>query len=73
MWLRDFLPGDMSHPLKARIMIYGYNTQLQESQSEQGITDLSKSLLEATKACRGENSVSLFEGLSSVSKVEKLT
>lgn len=66
MWLRDFLPGDTSDPLKARIMIYGYNTQLQGSQSEQGITDLSKSLLEATKSCRDVNSVSRFEAMNSI-------
>lgn len=62
MWLRDFLPGD-SFDLKARVMIYGYDTKLQGSQSEQGITDLSKSFLETVKSSRDENSVSKVEAI----------
>jgi hypothetical protein len=41
MWLRDVLPLDFP---KASILIYGYDTQLEQSVSFQNLADLGKAL-----------------------------
>jgi hypothetical protein len=41
VWLRDAFPSDISN---ARILTYGYNTQLFESRSFQSLTDLGRAL-----------------------------
>ncbi|KAI1274336.1 hypothetical protein F5Y07DRAFT_390609 [Xylaria sp. FL0933] len=43
MWLRDYLPTDIPN---SRIILYGYNTKLQTSQSKQSIGDLGDMLME---------------------------
>ncbi|KAI5858071.1 hypothetical protein BZA05DRAFT_385833 [Tricharina praecox] len=46
MWLRDFLPPDMERlGHKVRILTYGYDCSLQDSDSSAGICDFAKSLL----------------------------
>ncbi|KAI1744083.1 hypothetical protein F4680DRAFT_444115 [Xylaria scruposa] len=51
MWLRDFLPEVVPD---ARIMTYGYDTELPGSQSEKSVVDLSRNLLESIKTSRDE-------------------
>ncbi|KAI3333095.1 hypothetical protein F4824DRAFT_491112 [Ustulina deusta] len=43
MWLRDYLPKDIPNH---RVILYGYNTKLQESQSKQSIEDLGATFME---------------------------
>jgi hypothetical protein len=54
MWLRDFLPETVPD---ARIMTYGYDTELPGSQSEKSVVELSKNLLESIKTSRDETCV----------------
>lgn len=54
MWLRDFLPTTAPN---ARIMTYGYDTQLPGSQSEKSVFELSRNLLESIKTSRDKTSV----------------
>lgn len=54
MWLRDFLPAAAPD---ARIMTYGYDTELPGSQSEKSIIELSRNLLESVKTSRDETCV----------------
>ena len=42
MWLRDFLPEDLP---RARILLYGYNSNLAGSQSKNILTDLSSNFV----------------------------
>ena len=42
MWLRDFLPGHMP---QARIMTYGYDSVVSNTDSVSGIAHFAKSLL----------------------------
>ncbi|KAF8252047.1 hypothetical protein K440DRAFT_658315 [Wilcoxina mikolae CBS 423.85] len=49
MWLRDFLPDMVP---KARIMIYGYDTRLDGSNSYASIIDLAKGFLQEVKTVR---------------------
>ncbi|KAF8873893.1 hypothetical protein BD779DRAFT_281145 [Infundibulicybe gibba] len=42
MWLRDFLPG---HFPQARIMTYGYDSNVRHSNGVSGISDFAKKLL----------------------------
>lgn len=46
MWLRDSLSKDLPH---ARIFIFGYGTELQESKSFENIGDLALRLQHAIK------------------------
>ncbi|KAG7110792.1 hypothetical protein HYQ45_017512 [Verticillium longisporum] len=43
VWLRDFLPQDLP---KIRVLIYGYDTTLQDSASKQCLSGLGRTLLE---------------------------
>lgn len=49
MWLRDALPLDFPG---ARILIYGYDTQIIRSSSFQNLTDLGRALQVDTKGIR---------------------
>lgn len=49
MWLRDALPDDMP---SARIYIYGYDTQLENSDSFQSIRDIGSSFYSAIRSMR---------------------
>lgn len=49
VWLRDFLPSDVRD---TRVLLYGYETALDKSDSKQSIVDLAKTLLELIKAFR---------------------
>jgi hypothetical protein len=50
MWLRDFLPEFVP---TARILIYGYDSQLKESSSFASIFEFAKQFLDAVKTIRG--------------------
>jgi hypothetical protein len=54
MWLRDFLPQSVAN---TRILTYGYDTKMHDSQSEASILELGKSLLESIKITRGKDTV----------------
>jgi hypothetical protein len=58
VWLRDFLPHDVSNII---VLLYGYDTTLEQSDSKQSIVDLAKSLLESIKAFRKTTEVCRFE------------
>jgi len=58
MWLRDSLPKDLSG---MRILIYGYDTQLENSSSTQNIRDLGKKFRSAVNNIRNYGNVSSFE------------
>jgi hypothetical protein len=58
VWLRDFLPKDVPN---TRVLLYGYDTTLDKSDSKQSIVDLAKTLLELIKAFRNNTSVSVFD------------
>ena len=47
MWLRDQLPNDLNH---ARIIIYGYDTRLEMSESFQTIDDLALAFIVGLKS-----------------------
>ncbi|KAI5460797.1 hypothetical protein BGZ63DRAFT_445709 [Mariannaea sp. PMI_226] len=55
IWLLDFLPRDVP---RTRVLVYGYDTQLLDSQSKQSIKDLGLALLEQVKAFRGDDDTS---------------
>lgn len=59
MWLEDSLPSDLQTPAQgatklgpARILIYGYDTHLENSQSFQTIEDLAGQLRMSLRAIR---------------------
>jgi hypothetical protein len=58
VWLRDFLPDDVPN---IRVLLYGYDTALEQSDSKQSIIDLAKSLLESIKAFRKVTEVCRLE------------
>ena len=55
MWLRDSLPDDLPG---ARILIYGYDTELQKSQSFQSLRNLANQFRNDLRAIRGKATVS---------------
>lgn len=55
VWLRDFLPRDLTN---IRVLLYGYDTILPGSLSKQSIEDLGSALLEQVNAFREHNGVS---------------
>ena len=55
MWLRDSLPDDLPG---ARILIYGYDTELQKSQSFQSLRNLANQFSNHLRAIRGKATVS---------------
>ena len=55
MWLRDDLPNDFPH---ARILIYGYDTKLEDSQSIQDLEAIASTFRTALKIARPKGSVS---------------
>ena len=50
MWLRDSLPHDLPG---ARILIYGYDSRLEDSQSFQNVTTLAGQFRIQIQAIRG--------------------
>ncbi|KAK2042669.1 hypothetical protein LZ31DRAFT_525790 [Colletotrichum somersetense] len=52
VWLRDFLPNDVPD---IRVLIYGYDTTLEDSRSKQSIEDLGGILLERVVAFRARD------------------
>jgi len=54
MWLRDSLPQDLPG---ARILIYGYDTRLEGSQSFQDVRTLAGQFRNQIKAIRGQLTV----------------
>jgi hypothetical protein len=54
LWLRDFLPEMVP---SARILVYGYDTKLEGSNSITSIIDLSKALLQQVKTVREDSMV----------------
>lgn len=61
MWLRDFLPPDMERlGHKVRILTYGYDCSLQDSDSSAGICDFAKSLLVEINGARTSKKVQVF-------------
>lgn len=57
MWLRDDLPRDLP---EARILLYGYDTRLQDSASFQSILDLGKNFLRALLLATMESSKTML-------------
>jgi hypothetical protein len=55
MWLCDDLPNDFPH---ARILTYGYDTKLENSQSIQDLEAIASTFRTALKIVRPKNSVS---------------
>ncbi|PHH78729.1 hypothetical protein CDD80_6364 [Ophiocordyceps camponoti-rufipedis] len=53
VWLRDFLPEIP----KIRVLLYGYNTKLLESDSRQSISNMGRKLLEEISSFRSNDSV----------------
>lgn len=49
MWLRDYLPDDVSN---IRVLLYGYDTPLIGNNSKDSIEDLGVRFLESIKAFR---------------------
>lgn len=56
MWLRDDLPDDFPH---ARILTYGYDTKLENSQSIQDLEAIATTFRTALKIARPKDSVSI--------------
>lgn len=61
MWLRDDLPNDFPY---ARILIYGYDTKLEDSQSIQDLEAIASTFRTALKIARPKGSVSASFPLS---------
>jgi hypothetical protein len=55
MWLRDDLPFDFPH---ARILIYGYDTKLEDSRCIQGLEAIAGTFRTALKIARPKGLVS---------------
>jgi protein SERAC1 len=55
MWLRDGLPHDLK---RARVLVYGYNTNLLESQTFQNVDDIAIAFNESIRSIRIHNRVS---------------
>ena len=56
MWLRDFLPEDIP---EARIIVYGYDSRVDDKYAQRSIVGLSKSFLDSFKAFRSATKVLL--------------
>jgi hypothetical protein len=55
MWLRDGLPHDLKG---ARVLVYGYNTNLLESQTFQNVDDIAIAFSKSIRSIRMHNKVS---------------
>jgi hypothetical protein len=55
MWLRDGLPHDLKG---ARVLVYGYNTNLLESQTFQTVDDIAIAFSKSIRSIRIHNKVS---------------
>jgi protein SERAC1 len=72
MWLEDSLPLDLQTPARvpnlgpARILIYGYDTHIENSQSFQTIKDLASQLRMSLRAIRRVSAASEKETLKPV-------
>lgn len=62
MWVRDFLAGDINHdsPGKVRVLTYGYDSTLFANNSNAGISEFSRSFLEAMRNARRLSSVCIL-------------
>jgi hypothetical protein len=58
MWLRDSLPKDLP---SLRVLIYGYDTRLEKSQSFQNTYDLGLQLRNSIQDIRNYDSVRLLK------------
>lgn len=54
VWLRDWLPGYVP---RLRVLLYGYDTTLSDSQSKQCVQDMGGTLLEQIIAFRSADDV----------------
>ena len=54
MWLRDFLPEDVP---EARIIVYGYDSRVDDKCAQRNIVGLSKSFLDSYKSFRSATKV----------------
>lgn len=54
LWLRDWLPNDVSN---VRVVLYGYNTDVQTRIAHDSIEDLSGRLLESLASFRRDTDV----------------
>jgi hypothetical protein len=55
MWLRDGLPHDLKG---ARVLIYGYDTNLLDSQTFQSVEDIAIAFCKSIRSIRMHNKVS---------------
>lgn len=60
MWLRDSLPQDLDG---ARVLLYGYNTSLNQSQTFQNIDDIAVAFSEGIRSIRRHNVSDLYKFL----------
>lgn len=58
VWLRDFLPKALP---KIRVLLYGYDTTLEDSRAKQSIEDLGSGFLEQIVAFRADDGVCIME------------
>ncbi len=63
VWLRDYLPDDLPD---IRVLLYGYDTSLVNSNSKDSIEDLGNRFLESIKAFRGGSVCALHTGTTAV-------
>jgi hypothetical protein len=57
MWLRDGLPHDLK---RARVLSYGYNTKLTQSQACQNIDDIATAFGTSMRSLRIHNKVGIL-------------
>lgn len=63
MWLRDSLPQDLPH---TRILLYGYDSEMIQSQAVQTIRDLANTFRSAIKSIRSYDAVRRHQGIKRV-------
>lgn len=59
MWLRDFLPKDVSN---VRVLTYGYNSQLQGNEARSSLLSHSKNFIHRLQEMRKVTGVSTSRG-----------
>ena len=62
MWLRDGLPNDLEG---ARVLSYGYDSKLVQSETFQSVDTIAKSFLESLRSIRVHDRVSELSQISS--------
>ncbi|KAH0553479.1 hypothetical protein GP486_006452 [Trichoglossum hirsutum] len=65
MWLRDCLPYDLKG---ARILLYGYNTDLRESQAFQNIEDIAIAFSRGIRSIRQQRAIIQMKGGDEIDK-----